>query len=70
VYLKQLTVAYYLQPLVGHPLPLQSGPALLLQAFQETGGVGISVIALLVITAGGLWLAGRTVERREYVLEP
>jgi hypothetical protein len=42
----------------------------LLLAFQETPAVGVSLIALGATVAAGLWLAARTVEQREYVLEP
>ena len=68
-YLKQATVAYYLQALVPHAMPQDSTMNLLLQAFSDMPGIVPSIIALLVLTAGALWLAARTVESREYVLE-
>jgi hypothetical protein len=68
-YLRRVTVAYYLQGLVRHEMP-QDGPAsALLQVFREIPPVSTSLIGLAVIAGLGLWLAGRTVERREYVLE-
>jgi ABC-type transport system involved in multi-copper enzyme maturation permease subunit len=68
-YLKQLTVAYYLQALVPHAMPQDSAIDVLLQVFAEVPGVGVSLAALAVVTAGALALASRTVENREYVLE-
>jgi hypothetical protein len=70
-YLKRLTVAYYLQALVRHDMPQdQDGPgAALLQLFREVPPVSTSLAGLAVIIGLGLWMAARTVERREYVLE-
>ena len=68
-YLKRLTVAYYLQGLVPHAMPPDSGISALLQAFTELPAVVPSLLALVVLTIGALWLAARTVESREYVLE-
>lgn len=69
-YLKHATVAYYLQALVPHAMPEDSTISVLLQAFADVPGIVPSLIALAVLTAGALWLAARTVESREYVLEP
>lgn len=68
-YLKQLTVAYYVQALVPHAMPNDSAITALLQAFQEMPTVPLSLVALAVITLGSLWVAARGVDRREYVLE-
>ena len=68
-YLKRVTVAYYLQALVRHEMPQDSPGAALLRIFRETPPVSTSLIGLAVIVGLGLWFAGRTVERREYVLE-
>ncbi len=68
-YLKHATVAYYLQALVPHAMPQDSTINILLQAFADLPGIVPSLIALVVLTAGALWLAARTVESREYVLE-
>lgn len=68
-YLKQLTVAYYLQALVPHAMPADSGLSALLQTFTEVPTVASGVLTLVVLTVGALWLAARTVESREYVLE-
>ncbi|HET9830899.1 MAG TPA: ABC transporter permease subunit [Vicinamibacterales bacterium] len=69
-YLKRLSVAYYLQALVPHVMPADSSAiSALLQVFQELPTVATSLICLTAITVGALWLAGRAVETREYVLE-
>jgi ABC-2 type transport system permease protein len=68
-YLKRLTVAYYLQGLVPHTMPNDSTISVLMQIFQEVPTLASSLLALAIITLGTLWLASRTVETREYVLE-
>jgi ABC-2 type transport system permease protein len=68
-YLKQLTVAYYLQSLVPHVMPDDSTLTALLQVFSDVPPIGASLAALAIITGLALWLAARTVETREYVLE-
>jgi ABC-2 type transport system permease protein len=68
-YLKRLTVAYYLQALVTHEMPQDSAVSLLMQVFHEVPSVPVSLLCLAAIVAGTLWLAGRVVEGREYVLE-
>jgi hypothetical protein len=68
-YLKQLTVAYYLQALVPHAMPADSTLGAILQVFNEVPAAGASLAALVILAGGALWLAARTVETREYVLE-
>jgi len=68
-YLKQLTIAYYLQALVPHAMPDDSAISVLLQAFREVPTVAAALTSLAVITVSTLWLAVRAVETREYVLE-
>lgn len=69
-YLKRLSIAYYLQALVPHAMPQDSSTiSALLQAFQELPSVPVSLVCLIGITAVALWLGGRAVEKREYVLE-
>jgi hypothetical protein len=68
-YLKRVTVAYYLQSLVRHEMPQDSPASALLQIFREIPSLSTSLLGLAVIVVLGLWFAGRTVERREYVLE-
>jgi ABC-2 type transport system permease protein len=70
-YVKRLTVAYYLQALVGHEMPQPEfrPAAALLRVFREVPSVAVGLSGLAVIVVVGLWLAAQTAERREYVLE-
>jgi ABC-type transport system involved in multi-copper enzyme maturation permease subunit len=68
-YLKQLTVAYYLQALVPHAMPQDSPVSILMQVFREAPTITTSLMSLAGIAAVALWFAARAVERREYVLE-
>lgn len=68
-YLKRATVAYYLQALVTHEMPQDSAVSLLMQVFHEVPSVATSLLCLAAIVVLTLWLAGRAVEGREYVLE-
>ncbi|OFW19521.1 MAG: hypothetical protein A3H97_24745 [Acidobacteria bacterium RIFCSPLOWO2_02_FULL_65_29] len=68
-YLKRATVAYYLQALVPQAMPQDSAISMLMQMFQELPSVATSLVSLAGITLATLWLAGRAVETREYVLE-
>jgi ABC-type transport system involved in multi-copper enzyme maturation permease subunit len=68
-YLKQFTVAYYLQALVPHAMPSDGIASLFQSVFRETPPLAVCLLWLSVFTAGFLWLATRAVERREYVLE-
>jgi ABC-type transport system involved in multi-copper enzyme maturation permease subunit len=68
-YLKRATVAYYLQALVTHEMPQDSAVSLLMQVFHEVPSVWVSLLCLGAIVAVTLYLAGRAVEQREYVLE-
>jgi ABC-2 type transport system permease protein len=68
-YLKQFTVAYYLQALVPHAMPTDGLTGLLQGFFNEAPGWGSAIGWLLVVAVAFLWLATRVVERREYVLE-
>jgi ABC-2 type transport system permease protein len=68
-YLKRATVAYYLQALVPHAMPQDSAVSVLMQIFQEVPSIVESLACLAGISVLALWLAGRVVESREYVLE-
>ena len=68
-YLKRMTVAYYLQALVTHEMPQDSAVSVLMQVFREVPTVATSLAALAIIITGTVWLAGRAVEHKEYVLE-
>jgi ABC-2 type transport system permease protein len=68
-YLNRLTVAYYLHGLVKHERPQDSLVGSVLRIFNQVPSVTTSLLGLAVIVAVSLWLAARTVENREYVLE-
>jgi ABC-type transport system involved in multi-copper enzyme maturation permease subunit len=67
--LNRLSVAWYLQGLVPHAMPNDSAVSLIQSLLLTTPGLGESLLWLTVIEVGCLWLAARTVARREYVLE-
>lgn len=68
-YIRQLTVAHYLQGLVPHAMPTGSPAGVLQAVFGQPAGLVESLVGLFMIAAVGLWLAARAVTRREYVLE-
>jgi ABC-2 type transport system permease protein len=69
-YLRRFTLAYYLQSLVPHAMPADTGVTSILQSvFSETPTVATSLFVLFAATGIALTLAARAVERREYVLE-
>ena len=69
-YLRRFSVAYYIQGLVPQAMPADdSTVSLLTSLFREFPPPGTSLFWLAVISAVTLWLAMRTVSRREYVLE-
>jgi ABC-type transport system involved in multi-copper enzyme maturation permease subunit len=68
-YLKKFTIAYYLQSLVPHAMPQEGVMSLIQGMFRDTPNLGMSLFWLAVIWLGFLYLAGRAVERKEYVLE-
>ena len=68
-YLRQFTVAYWLQALVPHALPTDNALSVLQSFFRQAPAATTSVAWLTVILVVFLWLAMRLVARREYVLE-
>jgi ABC-2 type transport system permease protein len=68
-YLKKFTIAYYLQSLVPHAMPQEGVMSLIQGMFRDTPNLAMSLFWLAVIWLGFLYLAGRAVERKEYVLE-
>ena len=62
-------MAYYLQALVPHAMPDDSAASLLLRIVTEVPSLRASLLSLAVLTTVALWLAGRAVNRREYVLD-
>lgn len=68
-YLRQLTVAYYLQSLVPHAMPADGVMDVLAGFFRNAPPPLVSLFWLITYLAVFLYLAARTVERKEYVLE-
>ena len=68
-YLRQFTVAHWLQALVPHALPSDNALVVLQSFFRQVPPAATSVGWLAAILAVFLWLAMRLVARREYVLE-
>jgi len=69
-YLKRATVAYYLQALVPHQMPLDTTTiGILTQMFDRFPSITTSLAWLAAMTVSALWWASRAVEDREYVLE-
>jgi hypothetical protein len=58
-----------MQALVTHEMPQDSAVSVLLQVFHDVPSVTTSLLCLAGIIVLTLWLAGRAVEHREYVLE-
>ena len=68
-YLKQFTVAFYLQALVPHAMPSDGVASMLQGLFRETPPWPVALAWLGIFTVVFLWAATLAVERREYVLE-
>ena len=68
-YMRQFTVAYYLQALVPHAMPTDGVTSLVQAVFRDVPGAAASLFWLFLALAVFLGLALRAVERREYVLE-
>lgn len=68
-YLRSFTVAHYLQALVPHAMPQDDTVAAIQSLFSEPPSALSSLISLGIILVVALWLAAKTVERREYVLD-
>ncbi len=68
-YLRRFTVAYYLQALVPHSMPAEGLSSVVQALFREVPSPVTSITWLLVLTVVFVFLAGRIISRREYVLE-
>jgi ABC-type transport system involved in multi-copper enzyme maturation permease subunit len=68
-YLRRFTVAYYLQSLVPHTMPQDDVVSTIQSLFSEPPSAQSSILWLLGILGVALWLAARSLETREYVLE-
>ena len=67
--LKRFTVAFYLRGLVPHTMPVNSPMSIIEALFRETPPLTLCLFWLVTITGVSLFLAGRAVTNREYVLE-
>lgn len=68
-YLRRFTVAYYLQSLAPHAMPQDDAVTAIQALFSEPPPAQSSVLWLVGILLVSLWLAARSLETREYVLE-
>ena len=68
-YMKRFTVAYYLQALVPHSMPADGVVSILQGMFRDTPPAAVCLFWLSVYVVLFLYLAARSVERREYILE-
>jgi len=68
-YLKRFTIAYYLQALVPHAMPSEGVVSILQGLFRDVPTVTTSLFWLAFYVVVFLFLAARTVERKEYILE-
>jgi len=68
-YLRRFTVAHYLQALVPHSMPQDDTITAIQSLFSEPPSALTSLTSLAVILGVALWLAARTVEKREYILD-
>ncbi|MFN2447777.1 MAG: ABC transporter permease [Vicinamibacterales bacterium] len=68
-YLKQFTIAYYVQGLVPHAMPSDGLVTILQGVFRSAPSAVSCLMWLTVYLFTFLYLAAKTVERKEYVLE-
>jgi len=68
-YLKQFTIAYYLQALVPHAMPSDGVTSILQGMFRENPPAAVCLAWLFAYLGVFLYLATRVVERKEYILE-
>jgi ABC-2 type transport system permease protein len=68
-YMKRFTVAYYLQSLVPHSMPSDGVVSILQGMFRDTPAIWVCLMWLTIYVVVFLYLAARTVDRKEYILE-
>jgi ABC-type transport system involved in multi-copper enzyme maturation permease subunit len=68
-YLRQFTLAHYLQALVPHAMPANETLSLFQAVFRDVPSTPVSLFWLFLALIAALTLAARMVARREYVLE-
>ena len=67
--MRRFTIAYYIQALVPHAMPSEGVVSILQGLFRDTPPAAVSLAWLSVYLVVFLYLAAKTVERKEYVLE-
>jgi ABC-type transport system involved in multi-copper enzyme maturation permease subunit len=68
-YMKRFTIAYYIQALVPHAMPSEGVVNMLQSLFRDSPPAAVSLAWLATYLIVFLYLAARTVDRKEYVLE-
>ena len=68
-YVRRFTLMYYIQSLVPHAMPTEGVTSLLQAFFTDVPTTLTCLVTLAAAIAVSLTLAGKAVERREYVLE-
>ncbi|MSO55628.1 MAG: ABC transporter permease [Acidobacteria bacterium] len=68
-YLRRFTVAYYLQSLAPHAMPQDETVTAIQSMLSEPPPAQSSILWLVGILLVSLWLAARSLETREYVLD-
>jgi ABC-type transport system involved in multi-copper enzyme maturation permease subunit len=68
-YFRRFTVAHYVQSLVPHAMPSDGVASLLQSVLADRPPAFVCLLVLGSVVAVTLWLAARTVESREYVLD-
>ena len=68
-YLRRFTVAHYLQALAPHAKPQDDTVAAIQSLFSAPPSAASSLISLAAIAFVALWLAARTVAKRDYILD-
>jgi len=68
-YVRRFTLMYYIQSLVPHAMPTEGVTSLLQAFFTNTPSTLTCLVSLAAAIAVSLALAGKAVERREYVLD-
>ena len=68
-YMKRFTIAYYIQSLVPHAMPSEGVVGILQGLFRDTPPAAVSLAWLAAYLVVFLYLAAKTVDRKEYVLE-
>lgn len=68
-YMRRFTIAYYIQSLVPHAMPSDGVVSILQGLFRDSPPAAVSLGWLAAYLVVFLYLAARTVDRKEYILE-